>query len=76
MSTTTASEDPKVVGQNRHPRPHAHHRREIFGVRQPLSKTADTAIGMLGIALVVVAWCVLTYGHFVKPLFLPTPTAM
>jgi len=53
-----------------------HHRREIFGVRQPLSKAADTTLGIVGILIVVVVWCVLTYGHFVRPLFLPTPTVM
>jgi len=53
-----------------------HGRRAIFGVRQPLSHSADLSIGILGIGLIVIAWCVVTYGHMVRPLFLPTPTAM
>ncbi len=52
------------------------HHVSIFGVRQPLSKQADLAIGLLGIAILVAAWCIVTYGHYVRPLFLPTPTAM
>jgi len=45
-------------------------------VRQPLSQTADAILGFVGILVVVIVWCVLTYGHYVRPLFLPTPTAM
>jgi NitT/TauT family transport system permease protein len=33
-------------------------------------------IGLAGIATFVLVWCVLTYGGFVKPLFLPSPTAI
>lgn len=34
------------------------------------------SLGILGIGLVVIAWCVLTYGHFVRPVFLPSPGVM
>jgi len=42
-------------------------------VRTPLSGAQQLAYAWVGIAIVVIAWCVATYGGFVKPLFLPSP---
>lgn len=47
-----------------------------FNIRGKLSPRADLAIGLLGIALLVAAWCIATYGGFVKPLFLPSPSGI
>lgn len=44
--------------------------------RRKLAPRVDLAYGLIGIAVLVIAWCVLTYGGFVRPLFLPTPTAI
>ena len=55
---------------------HLNQRVSIFGVRQPLKPTTDLAIGLAGISVLVAVWCYLTYGGHIKPLFLPTPTAM
>ena len=65
------SQRPIVPGQKP-----ANYRYSIFGVRQPLSPRVDLLIGLLGIGIVVAVWCYLTYGGHIKPLFLPTPTAM
>ena len=46
----------------------------LFSVRGKLSPRADLLIGLSGILSVVVIWCFLTYGGYVKPLFLPSPT--
>ena len=43
-------------------------------IRAELSPRRDIAIGLAGIAVFVTAWCVVTYGGYVKPLFLPSPT--
>jgi NitT/TauT family transport system permease protein len=45
-----------------------------FAIRGRLSPRADLVIGLTGIAAFIAVWCVLTYGGYVKPLFLPTPT--
>lgn len=43
-------------------------------IRSPLSATRDLIYGIAGVMFLVVLWCVLTYGGFIKPLFLPSPT--
>jgi NitT/TauT family transport system permease protein len=65
------SQRPRVPGKGGESR-----RRTLFGVRQKLSPQADFLFGLAGIAVVLTVWCVLTYGGHIKPLFLPTPTAM
>ena len=32
--------------------------------------------GYLSFLVLIIFWCILTYGHFVKPLFFPTPTSV
>ena len=45
-----------------------------FAIRAPLPKRTAFVLGFVAPALVLGAWCVLTYGGFVEPDFLPTPT--
>jgi NitT/TauT family transport system permease protein len=45
-----------------------------FSIRGRLSHRVDLLIGLAGIATLVLVWCVVTYGGYVKPLFLPRPT--
>ena len=46
----------------------------LFSIRAPLSKQTAFVLGLVAPALVLGAWCALTYGGFVRPDFLPTPT--
>jgi NitT/TauT family transport system permease protein len=46
----------------------------LFAIRQPLPKRAAFLLGFVAPALVLGAWCALTYGKLVQPDFLPTPT--
>ena len=45
-----------------------------FAIRAPLPKRTALLLGFAAPALVLGAWCVLTYGGFVEPSFLPKPT--
>jgi NitT/TauT family transport system permease protein len=49
-------------------------RSSSFAIRAPLPKRAAFLLGFVAPALVLGAWCALTYGGLVKPDFLPTPT--
>lgn len=46
----------------------------MFGVRKPITKAQDLLFSWTGVLLLLIVWCVLTYGGLVKPLFLPPPT--
>jgi NitT/TauT family transport system permease protein len=48
----------------------------LFQIRGKLSPRADLLIGLAGIATLVVVWCVVTYGGYVRPLFLPQPSGI
>ena len=48
-------------------------RESLFAVRGKLSPRTDLLIGLGGIATLVGLWCLLTYGGYVRSLFLPTP---
>ncbi|HEY4590611.1 MAG TPA: ABC transporter permease [Thermoanaerobaculia bacterium] len=50
-------------------RPH-----HLFALREPMPRTTASVVGLLAPLLVAVVWCALTYGGFVKPDFLPSPT--
>lgn len=50
-------------------RPH-----HLFALREPMPRSTATVVGLLAPLLVAVVWCTLTYGGFVKPDFLPSPT--
>jgi NitT/TauT family transport system permease protein len=45
-------------------------------VRGKLAPRTDLAVSLTGIAVVVAVWCAVTYGGYVKPLFLPTPSGI
>lgn len=46
----------------------------LFAIRSPLPRRTAFVLGFVAPALVLGAWCALTYGHIVDPDFLPTPT--
>lgn len=39
-----------------------------------MSRSQDVLFSWIGIAVLIGIWCLLTYGGFIKPLFLPPPT--
>jgi NitT/TauT family transport system permease protein len=45
-------------------------------IRARLSPRRDALLGAIGLLVFFLIWCLLTYGGFVRPLFLPTPTAI
>jgi NitT/TauT family transport system permease protein len=49
-------------------------RSNLFAIRQPLPRRTAFVLGFVAPALVLGAWCALTYGRLVDPDFLPTPT--
>jgi NitT/TauT family transport system permease protein len=49
-------------------------RHDWFALRAPLPRTTATALGFVMPALVLGVWCVLSYGGFAPPDFLPSPT--
>ncbi len=50
------------------------HRRDPFALRQPLPRATSFALGLVAPAMVILIWCVLSYGHFAPPDFLPSPS--
>jgi len=48
--------------------------KDFFALRTPLPRTTAAALGFVMPALVLGAWCVITYGGFAPPDFLPSPT--
>ena len=46
----------------------------LFSIRAPLPRRTAFLLGFVAPALVLGAWCLLTYGRMVDPDFLPTPT--
>jgi NitT/TauT family transport system permease protein len=46
----------------------------LFALREPLPRSTATALGFFAPLLVIAAWGVLSYGRFVQPDFLPSPT--
>ncbi len=50
------------------------HRSNLFSIRSPLPKKTAFVLGFVAPALVLGAWCLLTYGNLVQPGFLPKPT--
>lgn len=47
-----------------------------LSIRDHLSFRADVIIGVTGVVLLGVIWCIVTYGGLVKPLFLPKPSGL
>ncbi|HEX9940415.1 MAG TPA: ABC transporter permease [Thermoanaerobaculia bacterium] len=52
----------------------ARKRSTLFALREPLPRTTATALGLIAPLLVAAVWCLLTYGGFAPPDFLPSPT--
>jgi len=48
--------------------------KKLFEIRGKLSPRVDFTIGIAFLAVLIVIWCVLTYGKMVRPVFLPSPT--
>jgi len=48
----------------------------LIGIRDRLSTRSDLVLGLVGIGVLIGIWCGLTYGGYVSPVFLPTPTRM
>jgi NitT/TauT family transport system permease protein len=51
-----------------------HRKSTLFALRQPLPRTTATVLGLFAPLIVAAAWCLLTYGGFAPPDFLPSPT--
>jgi len=49
-------------------------KRDPFALRQPLPRTTSVGLGFVAPGLVALLWCLLSYGHFAPPDFLPSPT--
>ena len=50
------------------------HKSNLFSIRTPLPKKTAFVLAFVAPALVLGAWCGLTYGNLVQPDFLPKPT--
>jgi NitT/TauT family transport system permease protein len=50
------------------------HKRDLFALREPIPRSMAFVLAFVAPVLVLGAWCALTYGGFVKPDFLPSPT--
>src|SRR2546428_589895 len=46
----------------------------IWSIRQPVPRGTALVLSFVMPALVILVWCVLTYGGFAPPDFLPSPT--
>jgi NitT/TauT family transport system permease protein len=49
-------------------------RNRLFALREPLPRSTSVALGFVMPVLVLGAWCLMTYGGFAPPDFLPSPT--
>jgi NitT/TauT family transport system permease protein len=77
MKTKVSAEtspDPLTVRPSR--RKSKRQRSSFWKIRSNIPKRLYYTLVALSILIPIVAWSVLTYGGFVKPLFLPTPTAV
>jgi ABC-type nitrate/sulfonate/bicarbonate transport system permease component len=48
----------------------------MLEIRKKLPPQTDILFSIGGIVLLITVWCIATYGGFVKPLFLPSPTGI
>ena len=49
-------------------------KRSLFGIRSQLPSSTALVLGFVAPILVIAGWCIVSYGGFVAPDFLPTPT--
>jgi NitT/TauT family transport system permease protein len=47
-----------------------------IAVRGRLSPRADLGLGLAGLGILLAAWCIASYGGYVSPLFLPSPSGI
>jgi NitT/TauT family transport system permease protein len=52
----------------------AHRRSDLFAVRAPLPRSIAFALGFVAPVTVLGVWCLVSYGGFAPPDFLPSPT--
>jgi NitT/TauT family transport system permease protein len=52
----------------------AHRTKSIWTIRQPVPRGTALVLAFVMPIVVIAAWCVITYGHFAPPDFLPSPT--
>src|SRR6185295_1682980 len=52
----------------------ARRKSSLFALREPLPPGTATVLGLVAPVLVIGAWCLLSYGGFAPPDFLPSPT--
>lgn len=48
--------------------------KSLFAIREPIPRSTGIALGLIAPTLVLVAWCVATYGGFAPHDFLPSPS--
>jgi NitT/TauT family transport system permease protein len=49
-------------------------KQSLWTIRQPIPRGTSTMLSFVMPALVLLVWCILTYGHMVPPDFVPSPT--
>ena len=49
-------------------------RSDFFALRTPLPRSTGVVLGLIAPAVVLAAWCLVTYGGIAPPDFLPSPT--
>jgi NitT/TauT family transport system permease protein len=75
---TQVHADSRPTSQSTQKRNHKAHRRRshFWNIRSDIPKSIYYTMVGLSLLLPLIAWSVLSYGGFVKPLFLPTPTVV
>ena len=48
----------------------------LFAIRGKLAPRTDFLVGLAGLVFLILIWCFVTYGGYVKPIFLPSPTGI
>jgi NitT/TauT family transport system permease protein len=67
---------PAQPSSKKRPRKSNKQRSQFWKIRSDIPKPLYYSMTGLSILIPILAWSALTYGGFVKPLFLPTPTAV
>ena len=49
-------------------------KQSMWSIRPPVPRSVGLALSFVMPVLVLVVWCVITYGHLVPADFVPTPT--
>jgi NitT/TauT family transport system permease protein len=68
------SEPAKEAASAAEPSAPPHRKRSLFELRAPLPKSTAFVLGLVAPALVLIVWCVLSYGGLAPADFLPSPT--